>query len=179
MLTTFAEEFRRFNILFDRLVNETNLWIARTPPDRLEWLPVDNGNVRFGDRVSHVTIKSLYIHMAVAEHLSIRRLRDCAPGELLPLPRDPELTSRLANGDFLAEGMQLRVENMRTLRSFDDAVLGKTVRFAGDQTTWSVMGFLWGLFGHRAYHLGNIDIYVRQADTPAPDFYSFNPKQMA
>jgi len=53
------------------------------------------------------------------------------------------------------------------------------VRFAGDQTTWSVMGFLWGLFGHRAYHLGNIDIYVRQADTPAPDFYSFNPKQMA
>jgi hypothetical protein len=34
-------EFDRFLVLFDRLVGETNLWIERTPPARLDWLPID------------------------------------------------------------------------------------------------------------------------------------------
>jgi uncharacterized damage-inducible protein DinB len=75
--------------------------------------------------------------------------------------------------------MQLHEQNIRTLRGFDEATLDKTVRFAGDESLWSVMGFLWGLYAHRAYHLGNIDIYLRQADAPAPDFDSFAPKAMA
>jgi hypothetical protein len=179
MLTTHAEEFGRFLVLFDRLAMEANLWVERTPSEKLEWLPIDNGNVRFGDRISQVTIKSLYIHTAVAEHVSVRKLRDCTPHELLPLPRDPELTSRLTHGDFVAGGMRLHEENMKILRTYDDMVLIKAVRFAGDDTTWTVMGFLWSLYGHRAYHLGNIDIYVPQADVPAPDFYSFSPKEMA
>ena len=41
------------------------------------------------------------------------------------------------------------------------------------------MGFLWAIYAHRAYHLGNIDIYLRQSDTKAPDFFHFNPTMMA
>jgi len=37
---------------------------------------------------------------------------------------------------------------------------------------WTVMGFLWGIYSHRSYHLGNIDIYLREADEQAPDFFS-------
>ena len=155
-------------MLFDRLFGETSLWIERTPPEKLDRLPVDNANVRFGDRVSRVTIKNLYIHIAVAEYEAIRNLKRCATGERLPLPRNPDLSDALADGDLVAGAVQLHEQNMKTLRGFDDAVLGKTVRFAGDESVWSVMGFLWGLYAHRAYHLGNIDTYLRQAEVPAP-----------
>ena len=80
--TEHTEEFCRFLVLFDRLATETNLWVERMPPEKLEWLPIDNGNVRFGDRISRVTIKSLYVHIVVAEHVSVRNLRDCAPREV-------------------------------------------------------------------------------------------------
>jgi hypothetical protein len=90
-----------------------------------------------------------------------------------------DVTAHLSSGDVVAEAAKLHQEDMSRLRSYDDDVLRKTVRFAGDDTIWSVMGFLWSLYAHRAYHLGNIDIYIRQADVPAPDFYSFQPKEMA
>ena len=179
MLHTHSTEFPRFLILFDRLVNETNGWIERTPQDRLDWIPIDNGNVRFGDRVSEVTIKSLYIHIIVAEHKMVHDLHGCADSTLIPLPRDPDLAARLRRADLISEGMRIHDETMHRLRSFTDADLAKTVRFAGDDTTWTVMGFLWGMYGHHAYHLGNLDIYLRQADVAAPDFYSFQPKMMA
>ena len=172
-------EFSRFLVLFDRLVSETYAWLEQTPAEKLDWVPIDNPNVRFGDRVSRVTIKSLFIHMAVADHKLIKGMAECESGALLPLPRDPELSARLDQGDLIANAAALHGEDMRRLRGYDEDILNKTVRFAGDQTTWSVMGFLWGLYGHRAYHLGNLDIYVRQADVEAPDFYSFNPKTMA
>lgn len=172
-------EFNRFLILFARLVSETYLWLERTPPEKLDWLPIDTPNLRFGDRVSRVTIQSLFIHMAVADHRLIQGVAECQPGALLPLPRDPELSGRLKEGNLAANTAALHELDMQRFRSFDEPLLNKTVRFAGDQSTWSVMGFLWGLYGHRAYHLGNLDIYVRQANVEAPDFYSFNPKAMA
>lgn len=174
-----VSEFERFLVLFDRLVDEIYLWLERTPREKLEWQPIDNPNVRFGDRVARVTIKSLFVHMAVADHRLIKGMQECADGGLLPLPRDPDLSARIAQGDLIGNAARLHEEDMRRLQSYDSATLNKSVRFAGDRTTWSVMGFLWSLYGHRAYHLGNIDIYVRQAGIAAPDFYSFNPKEMA
>ena len=57
------------------------------------------------------------------------------------------------------------------------AQLDKQVVWAG--RTWTVMGFLWGAYAHRAFHIGNIDIYLRQADVVAPEFFEFNPATMA
>jgi len=177
MLTT--NEFDRFLVLFDRLAEETNIWIERASPDRLDWLPIDNANMRFGDRISRPTIRNLYVHIAVAEHEAIRNLESCAAGALLPLPRNPDLSGALASGDLIAGAMRLHHQNMQTLRGFDVATLEKQVHFAGDHSVWSVMGFLWGLYAHRAYHIGNLDLLLRQADAAAPDFYSFASKEMA
>ena len=38
-----------------------------------------------------------------------------------------------------------------------------------------MMELLWAMYAHRAYHLGNIDIYLRRSDTPAPNFFSSIP----
>ncbi|OFZ86121.1 MAG: hypothetical protein A2V78_00260 [Betaproteobacteria bacterium RBG_16_64_18] len=166
-------EFDRFVVLFDRLAQATDAWIEQTPKDKLDWVPVDNPNVRFGDRVSLVTIKSLYTHVAVEEYHRMRFLKDCDDGATVPIPKDPALAARLVNGDLVREAAIAHEEAMTTLRSFTDAQLQKTVRFSG--RTWTMMEFLWAMYAHRAYHLGNIDIYLRQSDTPAPNFFNSIP----
>lgn len=170
-------EFSRFLSLFDKLAEITNDWITRTPADKLEWVPVDNPNVRFGDRVSLVTIKSLHVHVAVGEHHWVRNLRDCSDGAVIPVPRDAQLTAKLSAGDFVAACSQMHHENMKILQEFDQATLNKRVSFVDRK--WTVMGFLWAIYAHRSYHLGNIDIYLRQTNTPAPDFFHFHAVELA
>ena len=172
-------ELGRFLVLFDRLVAETDLWMANTPPDRLDWVPIDTPRVRFGDRLTKVTIKSLYVPMAVAEHKWSRDLSVCEDGETLQLPRDPKLAERVMEGDFMANAREMHRQDMEILGAIPEQQLAKRMTFAGDDSRWTVMGFLWGMWGHRAYHLGNLDIYLRQSDSETPDFFSFNPKNMA
>lgn len=55
-LVSHLQEFKRFLVLYDRLVNETYQWMEATPEDKLNWLPIDTPYVRFGDRLTEVTI---------------------------------------------------------------------------------------------------------------------------
>ena len=170
-------ELKRFIVMFDRLVHHTNRWIEVTPNDKLEWVPVDNPNVRFGDRVSLVNIKGLYVHMAVGEYHWFRGLGNCTNNATIPLPKDATLTEELSDGDFVGKFMLQHEESMELVRNYSTEQLTKTIQFSG--CTWTVMGFLWAIYGHRNYHLGNIDIYLRQSDTVAPDYFHFNPSMMA
>ena len=45
-------EHERFLTLFQRMVDHTDAWIAKTPPDKLDWVPIQTSAMRFGDRVS-------------------------------------------------------------------------------------------------------------------------------
>ena len=60
-------EHERFLTLFQRMVDHTDAWIAKTPPDKLDWVPIQTSAMRFGDRVSRVTIKGLIAHIVVGE----------------------------------------------------------------------------------------------------------------
>ena len=171
-----SQELERFLTLFDGLVQSTNSWLELTPAEKLEWVPVENPNMKFGDRISTITIKSVYIHTIVGETGWARLLKDCDDGaDLKPPPANRELTKELmASDDFVADAMKLHRENMALFGSYDDARLARRMKWSGRE--WTVMGFLWAIYSHRSYHLGNIDIYLREADAPAPDFFSnFQP----
>lgn len=175
--TRFQDEFERYLRLHRALYQATNQWVAQTPPDKLDWAPIDNPNVRFGDRVRVVTIRNLHIHVAVEEYVWVHFISQCEEGAVIPLPNRPDVVERLTNGDLVAEVARLHEASEQTLRGLDDQALAKTVRFA--DRTWTVMGFLWAMYAHRAYHLGNIDMYLRQSDTPAPNFFRFEGEVMA
>ena len=162
-------EFERFLTLFDRSVHSTNDWIARVPRDKFEWIPVDNSNLAYGDRVPRPTIKSLFIHLAVAEHRRLRDIKECPENGMLPIPHDPELTARLGSGDIVANAMAIHKGNMELLRGFTEDILEKHVHFVDQR--WTVMGLLWAIYAHRTFHLGNIDIYLRQCNVAAPEFH--------
>jgi uncharacterized damage-inducible protein DinB len=165
----FRNEFERYLVLQEALAGATNEWIERTPTDKLDWVPIENPNVRFGDRVSSVTIRNLYIHMSVEEYVWMHFLKECEEGATVPFPNRPDLTGRFATGDLIGEAGKLHADSMQLLHMYTDADLRKPIRFA--DRDWTVMGFLWSLYAHRAYHLGNIDIYLRQSDTQAPNFF--------
>jgi hypothetical protein len=172
-------EFDRFMILFDRLVAESALWLERIPSERLDWTPPSDSGIHFGSRLRHASVKTLFVHMAVAENFWIAKLKDCADGDLLPLPRDMNAFQAALDGDFLENSRKLHAENLANLKAFSPEQRDRRISFAGDGTEWTVMGFLWGLWGHRAYHLGNLDMLSRIMTGSALDFFSFNPKNMA
>ena len=81
------------------------------------------------------------------------------------------LTAQLdASEDLIADAMKLHRSNMQAFAALSEAQLAKNLRWMGRE--WTVMGFLWGIYSHRSYHLGNIDILMREADEDAPDFFA-------
>ena len=170
-------ELSRFLVLFDRLVAYTEAWLDRLDPAKLEWMPIDTPSMRFGDRVGRITVKGLIVHTIVGERYWVQHIRSCPPGGEIAIPRDPETARRVSEGNFRAEARRLHAENLETLRTFTDTELAKPVKFVG--RNWTGMGFLWGMYAHRAFHVGNIDIYLRQSDVIAPEFFQFTPMQMA
>jgi len=165
-------EHRRFLELFDALFVSNNKWMEVTPAEKLEWVPLDNPNMKFGDRISTITIKSVYIHTIVGECGWARMLGACKNGATLApdLAQGKVLTEQLdKSSDLLGDTMRLHRENMKRFGDYDQHCLDKKIRWM--DRDWSVMGFLWGIYSHRSYHLGNIDLLLREADAPAPDFF--------
>lgn len=168
-------ELNRFLTLFDALFTLTNKWLEAAPEEKLDWVPFDNPHMKFGDRISAISIRSLYVHTIVGECSWSRVLRDCDDGaSLMPVP-DNTLTQRLlASSTLASDATALHRENLALFGSYTEEQLRKRIRWTGRE--WTVMGFLWGIYSHRSYHLGNIDLYLREADAPAPDFFSsFQP----
>jgi uncharacterized damage-inducible protein DinB len=167
------QELDRFLTLFDGLFISTNSWMTGTPKEKHDWVPFDNPNMKFGDRISTITIKSVYIHTLVGEHFWARTLKDCEDGVALKHDRDSvvALSQKLAaSDDLIGDAMKLHNDNMALFRSYSEEQLVKKIKWSGRQ--WTVMGFLWAIYSHRSYHLGNIDIFMREADEAAPDFFS-------
>lgn len=170
-------EHGRFLTLFQRMVDHTDAWIAKTPPDKLDWVPIQTSAMRFGDRVSRVTIKGLVAHIVVGENHWAESLPEIADGAVMPIPQYSTLQDELAKGDFQEAAHKAQKKIIAGFAGLSATQLDKHVQWVGRD--WTVMGFLWAAYAHRAFHIGNIDIYLRQADVVAPEFFNFNPPQMA
>jgi len=170
-------EHERFLTLFQRMVDHTDAWIASTPPDKLDWVPIQTSAMRFGDRVSKVTIKGLIAHIVVGEAHWARFLADCEDGAAMLPPAYSALAEEFERGEFRALAHRTQARNMDAFGALSASQLARHVTWVGRR--WTVMGFLWGAYAHRAFHIGNIDIYLRQAGVVAPEFFEFDPAIMA
>lgn len=171
------DEFQRFLTLFDQLALFNEAWLDKMPADRLDWVPIENASMKFGDRVSRITVKGLMLHVCIGEQHWVEQIATVADGAVIPIPKNKALEEQLGAGDWREETRRMHRRNMDRMRGFGAAELGKKVVFADH--TYSGMGLLWAMYAHRAFHLGNIDIYLRQTDTVSPDFFRFPSEQMA
>ena len=166
-------ELNRFLNLFDALMEANTAWMTVTPREKWEWTPFDNPNMKFGDRISTIHIRSVYVHTIVGETNWASLLPHVEDGAdmVFDMSRIKGLTAQLdASEDLIADAMKLHRSNMGAFAALSDAQLAKNLRWMGRE--WTVMGFLWGIYSHRSYHLGNIDILMREADEDAPDFFA-------
>jgi len=95
----------------------------------------------------------------------------------MPIPQYSALQEEFGTGDFQAIAHRSQKQIVANFAALSQEQLNRRVVWVG--RTWTVMGFLWGAYAHRAFHIGNIDIYLRQADVVAPEFFEFNPPTMA
>jgi uncharacterized damage-inducible protein DinB len=172
-----SQESDRFLVMYEELVLVTNDWMLTMPKEKLEWAPVDNPNVRFGDRLTTVNIKGLYKHITLNDHYWVRMIRDAENNAVFQRPDIPDIAEAMDGENFIEDAIRLHGENIDVLRSFGKPELTKKV--VHTRRTYTGMGFLWAMYAHRSYHLGNIDIYIRQADVKAPDFFNFHREVMA
>ena len=170
-------EFERFLIMFDRMFDFVETYVNKTPTDKYEWIPIDGPGVSFGDRLENITIKGLYVHLTTSEDGFIRSLISAEDGGEIPLPINQQLTNEVYDGDFIVMGRDIHENCMVMLRGIKVIDLTKTVWFQGGE--YSAMGFLWALYAHYAYHLGNIDTYMRQGDMKPTAFFNFPESKMA
>lgn len=174
----YTTEFPRFLKLFDQLAQFGEAWLDRAPADKLDWVPIENSSMKFGDRVSRITIKGLTIHVAVGERMLLEGIQNASDGAVIPIPKNKDLEDMLNAPDWREQAKKLHEENLRNLReNITPEHLQRTIFFADHEYTG--MGLLWAIYAHRSFHLGNIDIYVRQSDTISPDFFRFPADVMA
>lgn len=164
-------EFNRFVVLFEQLSQYTQAWLEKIPADKFDWVPIDNSSIKFGERVSKVTFRSLMTHLCISEPGWIEQLRTCENGAKIAIPSNPEFEAKMLGDDFIEIAKQTNLNNLASIKAFSPELLDKEIYFVNRK--WSVMGMLWGMYAHRAFHLGNIDIYLRQADIIAPEFFEF------
>ena len=166
-------ELDRFIRLHDGMAEMNRSWLELAPPDRLDWVPSEDAIHRFGDGRTPVTIRNLFIHVAVAENVWISALAAASENDVMPPPSNEALSHRLATGDLVAEAASLHAETLSIIRGLSQAVLDKHVVAA--RRRWDGIEFLWGVHAHRAFHLGHLDVYLRMNDRLTPEFFVFHP----
>ena len=168
-----SPELDRFIRLHDGMAAMNRDWLGLAPPGSRDWTPSEDPIHRFGDGRTPVTVRNLYIHVAVAENVWIGALADASENDVMPSPSNKELSRRLAEGDLVPEAAALYAETMSIVQSLTQADLDKIV-IAGKRR-WSGMDFLWGIHAHRAFHLGHLDQYLRLNDQATPELFRYHP----
>ena len=168
-----SAELDRFIRLHDGMAAMNRDWLDLAPPGSLDWVPSDDPIHRFGDGRTPVSIRNLYIHVAVAENVWIGALAAAAENDAMPSPSNKDLSRRLAEGDLVTETAALHAETMSIVRGLSQADLDKIV-IAGKRR-WAGLDFLWGIHAHRAFHLGHLDQYLRFNDRATPELFRYHP----
>src|SRR6185312_5073396 len=108
-----SAEHDRFLTLFQRMVDHTDAWIARTPQDKLDWVPIQTSAMRFGDRVARVTIKGLIAHIVVGEAYWAEFLQRAPDRATMAPPKHLALADKFESGDFRTLAQETQTATMK------------------------------------------------------------------
>jgi len=155
-------EFERFLSLFDQLIEHTFDYANLISKDAAySVIPIDSDVNFLGTRVNSITIGALVRHLILAESHWIGQILEIENGGTIPFPDNTSYLDNVADGQALMDAYGRSCRKMRKqLVSFDSGMLEKTFKFAGRNYTG--MGMLWSIHAHHAFHLGQMDLLMRQ-----------------
>jgi uncharacterized damage-inducible protein DinB len=173
MVVTTMREIDRFMSLFDQLIEQTFAFVSKLDPSVYAAIPVDTETLFLGTRVNKITVGALLRHLILAETHWFELLTVLNTEEVMPFPHNASLLENIKDGQPLLDRYESVYDNSRQfLLSLSTADLDKQLSFAGRQYT--VMGFLWTILGHHSFHLGQIDLLLRQQHITPPEYMEWS-----
>lgn len=168
-------EIDRFCSLFEQEVLHTFDYLGDLPIDEWNGIPVDSDTLYLGTRIQKITISSLARHLMHTEQFWIGIISSLPPDAVVPLPGKPTGTEKISDGKELLDiYRESLADNLLRLKKLSPETLGAEIMFVDRRYT--VMGFLWSILGHHGYHLGQIDLLMRQQGTEAPEYMEWPEK---
>ena len=163
------QELERFTSLFEQEVVHTLEYLKDLSPAQWLAVPRDSKALFIGTRINKITISALVRHLINAEQYWIEEISTRPTGVTIGLPGEPTGLDGVADGTALIEAYREALEqNQRVLRHLKPSDCDKAFVFAGRHYTG--MGLLWSILGHHAYHLGQIDLLMRQQGLNALEY---------
>ncbi len=169
------QEIERFCSLFEQEVLHTFDYLEDLSMAQWTAIPVDSDALYLGTRIQKITISALVRHLLHTERFWIGAIDALPPGATLPLPGRASDLENVSDGKTLVLSYRKSFsENLQRLQNLSSETLGKEIVFVDRKYT--VMGFLWSILGHHAYHLGQIDLVMRQQGMQAPEYMEWPEK---
>jgi len=165
-------ELLRFRSLFNQQVLHTLGTLEHVPISLWQAVPADSNTNYLGERVNRITIEALVRHLCQAEQHWANALAETKPGQAIAPPASVTAADEVAPGVPLLQHYRATHETtLVRIQGFDEGRLATELVFAGRRFT--VMGFLWAVYGHHAYHFGQIDLLLRQQGHMPPEFLEY------
>lgn len=162
-------EFERFKSIYSQQSIHTLDYLEMLNPEQWQAIPHDSEMLYLGTRVNKITVSALVKHFIVAERHWINSVATMPTGSVIPIPANTSTLDDLDNGEKLLDAYRkAHEENLKLLSGLSDDDLKKDFVLAGRHYTG--MGILWAMFSHHAYHLGQIDLIIRQLNLLAPEY---------
>jgi len=162
-------EFERFKSIFNQQSIHTLDYLEILTSEQLQAIPYDSEMLYLGTRVNKITISALIKHFIVAEGHWITSIVTLPDGSVIPIPANTSTLDDVHDGKELLDAYRkAHEENSQLLSGLSGNNLQKDFVLAGRHYTG--MGLLWAMFSHHAYHLGQIDLIIRQLNLLAPEY---------
>lgn len=168
------QEFSRFLNMWGCSMHRFGKIINQSTESSYRNVPIKTTTNFLGDRVGEIMIDTLVRHLVVAERHWFKSLAKIEDGATIPKPE-----GIVANADLTYQNAaQFYIDEVgnafKDLKNINIAQLEKKIKWSGN--TFTVMGFLWAIFTHHTYHLGQIDLLLRQHEIYPLDI--FDPKAL-
>ncbi|MFA5974015.1 MAG: DinB family protein [Lentimicrobiaceae bacterium] len=166
-------EFERFKSIYAQQTMHTLDFLNMLSQEQWQAIPHNSDALFLGTRVNKITVSALVKHLIITGRHWINSVNSLPVGSTIPIPGNTALLDKVPDGTELMESYRIALEdNKQLLSGLTDGNLEKELIFAGRHYTG--MGILWAMFGHHAYHLGQLDLLMRQMNITAPEYMEWS-----
>jgi uncharacterized damage-inducible protein DinB len=163
-----VSESVRFVKMYEASLDRMFLFLKEVQTEQFQHVPVESDANYLGQRVKSITIENVLRHILIAEEHWLRTIADSEFIGEISLPSNVVSDGKFGLDDAEVFYKKQVLPQLKKIEHLSNTALETLVEFNHHQYT--KMGFLWTLLTHQTYHLGQIDLLMRQQNIVAPEF---------
>ena len=161
-------ELARFIKMYEASLDRIFVFLKEVQENQFCYIPVESNANYLGQRVKSITIENVLRHILIAEEHWFRIISEPGFTGKISLPPNVVSDGKFGLNDAEVFYKQQVLPELENTEKLSDAELEVKVEF--NHHHYTKMGFLWTMLTHQTYHLGQIDLLMRQQNIVAPEF---------